>query len=170
MSRIIAKTSMADIKRAADDPQRPPKQRDALAADPRIVLESSAILLDVDGTLLDIAPTPHEVRVPSALPGVLLGLSERVDGALAFISGRSIADIDRIFHPLKLPAVGGHGAEIRPAPDSHSYRERSAPLGDKLKARFSEIAQARSRHHRRGQGLFAGDPLSPRAAARRRGA
>ena len=40
----------------------------------------------------------------------LLGLT---GGALALVSGRPIADLDRLFAPLKLPAVGGHGAEMR---------------------------------------------------------
>ena len=34
-------------------------------------------------------------------------------GALALVSGRPIADLDRLFAPLKLPAIGGHGAEMR---------------------------------------------------------
>lgn len=74
---------------------------------------SVAFLLDVDGTLIDIGPSPFEVDVPEALRQTLERLSQLSDGALALVSGRPIRDIDTLFAPLKLPAVGGHGAELR---------------------------------------------------------
>ena len=89
----------------ADTPSRPPY--------PLSVLDNVAIMLDVDGTLLDIAPRPQEVFVPKNLRETLQRLRRQLDGAVAFVSGRPLEDIDRIFAPLKLPAVGGHGAEIR---------------------------------------------------------
>jgi trehalose 6-phosphate phosphatase len=141
MPRTIARKSALNADDTQTRARKPKQERDALATDPRINLANSAVLLDIDGTLLDIAPTPHEVQVPDGLEAVLRQLSDRLGGALAFISGRSVADIDRIFAPLKLPAVGGHGAEIRTQSNGRSYRERSAPLDDKLKARFSEIAR-----------------------------
>lgn len=76
-------------------------------------LKSVALLLDVDGTLIDIGPTPYEVHVPQQLCKSLTRLSELTDGALALISGRPIAGLDRLFSPLKFSAVGGHGAEMR---------------------------------------------------------
>jgi trehalose 6-phosphate phosphatase len=78
-----------------------------------IDLSTSAILLDVDGTLLDIAPTPHAVEVPSDLRRILGRLSEQTGGALALVSGRPISDLDSIFAPFCPPAIGGHGAEMR---------------------------------------------------------
>jgi len=99
-----------------------------------------AILLDIDGTLLDIAPTPHEVHVSEELRRMLARLARRLDGALGLISGRSLADIDRIFEPLRLAAVGGHGAEIRPGPGADAYRMQLSPLDPALKLRFAEIA------------------------------
>lgn len=74
-----------------------------------------ALFLDVDGTLLEIAATPAEVRVPNRLPGMLAVLSERLSGALALVSGRPIAEIDRLFSPLLFPVAGVHGAERRSA-------------------------------------------------------
>ena len=76
-------------------------------------LKSVALLLDVDGTLIDIGPSPYEVHVPKNLCHSLERLVERTAGALAPISGRPIAGLDRLFAPLKLSAVGGHGAEMR---------------------------------------------------------
>jgi trehalose 6-phosphate phosphatase len=72
-----------------------------------------AILLDIDGTILDLAPTPAGVLVPSALQNVLTTLWKWTGGALALVSGRPLKDIDGIFAPLELPAIGGHGAELR---------------------------------------------------------
>lgn len=72
-----------------------------------------ALLLDVDGTLLDIAPTPDSVTIPGSLRASLADLYQGLGGAVALVSGRSIADLDRLFAPLRLPAAGQHGAEIR---------------------------------------------------------
>ncbi|HET7679834.1 MAG TPA: trehalose-phosphatase [Xanthobacteraceae bacterium] len=100
-----------------------------------------AILLDVDGTLLDIALTPHDVRVPSTLRRTLEKLQERTDGALALVSGRSLSDIDLIFAPLKLSAVGGHGAEIRVSPNSKPNGTKSRFLDKKTRSRLIEVAE-----------------------------
>jgi trehalose 6-phosphate phosphatase len=82
---------------------------DFTALDPSLV----ALLLDVDGTLIDIGPSPQEVHVPEALIRALTRLLVATGGALALVSGRPIADLDRLFKPLMLPAIGGHGAETR---------------------------------------------------------
>lgn len=111
----------------------------ASTLDMLVDLDEVALLLDVDGTLLDIAPRPEEVTVPDSLRDILKQLYARFSGAVAFVSGRTIADIDRIFAPLKLPAVGGHGAEIRPSPHDRDYRRRSAAMDAKLKSLFAEI-------------------------------
>src|SRR3954471_1630304 len=76
-------------------------------------LSECAILLDIDGTLLDLAPTPREVWVPPGLSRTLNRLLVRTSGAVALVSGRSLNDIDLIFAPEQFPAVGGHGAEMR---------------------------------------------------------
>jgi trehalose 6-phosphate phosphatase len=84
----------------------------------RLVSESgSSLFLDVDGTLLDIAPAPELVIVPADLLGTLSRLSALLGGALALVSGRPIVQLDRLFAPLRLPAAGEHGAEIRLSAD-----------------------------------------------------
>src|SRR3954468_22910602 len=103
-------------------------------------LSECAVLLDIDGTLLDLMPTPREVWVPPGLAKTLRRLHERTGGALAMVSGRSLNDIDLIFAPDKFPAVGGHGAEmrIRGTDDAVS----AAPAMDKeLKRRLAAIAR-----------------------------
>jgi trehalose 6-phosphate phosphatase len=76
-------------------------------------LQGHALCLDVDGTILDLAPSPDAVEVPDLLVPLLQRLSDKLDGAVAFVSGRTIAAIDRLFEPLKLPAIGVHGGEMR---------------------------------------------------------
>lgn len=74
-----------------------------------------ALFLDVDGTLLDIAHHPDAVTVSAALHGLLRNVYALSDGAVALISGRGLADLDRLFGPLLYPAAGQHGLERRDA-------------------------------------------------------
>src|ERR1700682_6286652 len=104
-------------------------------------LNQSAILLDIDGTLLDLAPTPREVWVPPGLSKTLGGLLMRTSGALALVSGRSLNDIDLIFAPEQFPAVGGHGAEMRISADNESVATHAPPMDKELKRRLAEIAR-----------------------------
>jgi trehalose 6-phosphate phosphatase len=106
-----------------------------------IDFRTNAIFLDIDGTLLDIAPTPLEVKVSDALRATLASLSRDFAGAIAFVSGRPIAEMDRLFDPLRLAAVGGHGAEIRFAPESEIRRSTIAKLDDDLRAEFARIGR-----------------------------
>jgi len=103
-------------------------------------LRQCAILLDIDGTILDIAPTPQEVWVPPKLRQTLARLQDLTGGALALVSGRLLDDIDLIFAPLKLAAVGGHGAELRPMPTAEPQR-RGASLGPELKRTLAALTQ-----------------------------
>ncbi|MDP3618887.1 MAG: trehalose-phosphatase, partial [Ramlibacter sp.] len=80
-----------------------------------ILVPSSALFLDFDGTLVDIAPQPDEVIVPPGLLETLNALSAYLGGAIALISGRPLEQIDAFLHPLKLPSAGVHGAERRAA-------------------------------------------------------
>jgi trehalose 6-phosphate phosphatase len=76
-----------------------------------------ALFLDLDGTLFDIAATPDDVVVPDGLVSLLDALTHQLQGALAIVTGRPIADVDRFLAPLAPVAAGIHGAEIRAAPD-----------------------------------------------------
>jgi trehalose 6-phosphate phosphatase len=88
---------------------------------PPAIAPPICLFLGVDGTLLDIAPTPDRVRVDAALVGLLRELDRAFDGALALISGRSIVDVDDLFEPLFLSVAGVHGCERRDA-NGHWYR------------------------------------------------
>jgi trehalose 6-phosphate phosphatase len=114
-----------------------------LSASPATILELDriALLLDIDGTLVELAPTPRDVIVPPQLGPTLQALYERLDGALALVSGRGLTDIDVMFAPLQLPAVGGHGAEMRLSAESEAVAARAPPMDNDLKRRFISIAK-----------------------------
>ena len=104
-------------------------------------LDACAILLDIDGTLLDLARTPREVWVPPGLAATLHTLHERTNGALAMVSGRSLNDIDLIFAPERFPAIGGHGAEMRLSIGSEAVATHAPPMDQELKRRLAAIAR-----------------------------
>jgi trehalose 6-phosphate phosphatase len=87
-----------------------------------------ALFLDVDGTLLELAATPTAVRVPEMTTRVLAGLATRFAGAVALVSGRQIADLDRMFAPVHLPTAGVHGAERRDAGGNVRWRVHDSSL------------------------------------------
>jgi trehalose 6-phosphate phosphatase len=72
-----------------------------------------ALFLDLDGTLIDLAPTPDSVSVPENLVETLAALHARLAGAVAIVSGRTVAMIDHLLQPLRLAAAGEHGAILR---------------------------------------------------------
>ncbi|NGP52653.1 trehalose-phosphatase [Thioalkalivibrio sp. XN8] len=95
-----------------------------------------ALFLDVDGTLVDIERHPDEVRAEPELRRSLATTARALDGALALVSGRSIASIDRIFAPLCLPAAGLHGLERRDADGRVHY---PAGYADRIAAARAEL-------------------------------
>jgi trehalose 6-phosphate phosphatase len=74
-----------------------------------------ALFLDIDGTLLEMAPTPDAVVVPQGTVPLLASLVETFKGAVALSTGRLVSDADRLFAPLKLTTCGVHGTEVRKA-------------------------------------------------------
>jgi trehalose 6-phosphate phosphatase len=103
-----------------------------------------ALFLDVDGTLLDIAERPEQVDAHQLDRALVEGLQRAAGGALALISGRSLAQLDAMFAPLRLPAAGQHGFERRDLRgERHRHRfpvETLAPA----KARLREFAARHS--------------------------
>jgi trehalose 6-phosphate phosphatase len=100
--------------------------------------QSVALLLDVDGTLIDIGSSPSDVHVSDELRATLARLLALTGGALALVSGRPIANLDRLFTPLKLPTIGGHGAETRVR--SGAVTQAAEPLSRDLRRRLTEAA------------------------------
>jgi trehalose 6-phosphate phosphatase len=112
-------------------------------------LRKCAILLDIDGTILDLAPLPQQVWVPTELRQTLARLEKLTGGALALVSGRSLHDIDLIFSPLEFAAVGGHGAELRVLAGKEPLL-RAGPLTAALKRKLAAVSDL-------GPGILAED-------------
>jgi len=116
----------------------PPIANDPMDVFAKLDLKTIALLLDVDGTIIDIGPSPSEVHVSDALLQSLKRLFDLTGGAVALISGRPIADLDRLFSPLRLPSVGGHGAEMRL--DENKVFFFAKPLPEDLRKRLADPA------------------------------
>jgi len=101
-----------------------------------------AVFLDVDGTLLDITERPFGTRVDPDLRRLLRALFEVTGGAMALISGRSVADVDRLFASSRFCVAGQHGAERRDAAGRlHRHQLSDGRLrkaGDQLRRMVAE--------------------------------
>jgi trehalose 6-phosphate phosphatase len=122
----------------------------------------SAVFLDVDGTLLEIAPRPELVSVPPGLPALIARLTEDLQGAVALVSGRPLAQLDLLFQPWRGAAAGLHGSERRRAdgtldrifdPASHASLDRirsklAALARDEIGLVFEDKGSALALHYR----------------------
>lgn len=102
-----------------------------------------AYFLDIDGTLIELAPSPDAIHVDEQLALLVERLHAWTGGAVALITGRSIADVDRIF-PLKGIAIAGqHGVELRTPDGRLSVHE---PPVEGLEAVRTRLTKATARH------------------------
>jgi trehalose 6-phosphate phosphatase len=111
----------------------PPPPRDAWA-----------YFFDLDGTLLDFTDAPGGVRFDDALRAQLGRLFDRTSGAVALISGRALADIDRVLDGVRLPAAGQHGTERRDATGHVTHHDFPRERLDWAHARLAEATASRS--------------------------
>jgi trehalose 6-phosphate phosphatase len=102
-----------------------------------------AYFFDIDGTLADIADSPSGARLAPELRHLVEQLAQAAGGAVALISGRSIADIDRLFPGGRLPAAGQHGIERRDAAGGISRHPFPSERLDHVRA---HLAAAAARH------------------------
>ena len=107
-----------------------------------------AVFLDIDGTLLDLADHPQAVVVEPALLVLLDALRRSVGGAVALVTGRSIADVRRLFAPLAFSVAGQHGAELAGPTAEHrlSISDRQAASVHGLRAAAVELLALADRH------------------------
>ena len=82
-------------------------------APPPLSLAGTALFLDFDGTLVELADAPDLIEIPEALPPLLERLAEQLDGRLAIVSGRSIGDLERHLGRAAFAVSGSHGFELR---------------------------------------------------------
>lgn len=97
-----------------------------MSATTLFLTRQSALFLDLDGTLLDIAPRHDQVVVEAGLPETIARIGHALSGALAIVTGRPLSDVDRLFPGLGVAVAAEHGARLRFA-DGHA-REMSATL------------------------------------------
>lgn len=126
-----------------------------------------ALFLDFDGTLVSIADEPMAVSIPRRLLQLLERTTATLNGALALVSGRPIAQLDRLLAPLVLPAAGLHGLELR-LPDGSLRRVDDATAAvAEARQRLTEFATAHPTVmlEDKGQGLVLHYRRAPELAA-----
>lgn len=105
-----------------------------------------ALFVDIDGTLLNLAPTPDAVRVPASLVPLLEDLGRGLGWALGVLTGRRMADADRMLAPLKLAGSGVHGTEVR--------ERRAGPIAILAEPIPSDLVQAMNEISQMAEGIL----------------
>lgn len=106
---------------------------------PRITPDT-ALFLDFDGTLVELASQPEAVVIPPTLTGLLATLYGQLGGAVALVSGRRLLDLDSFLAPLQLPAAAEHGAQRR-TPEGLLISAPATDLGYALQAAETLLQQ-----------------------------
>ncbi|MFP4003662.1 MAG: trehalose-phosphatase [Alphaproteobacteria bacterium] len=102
-----------------------------------------AMFLDFDGTLVDFADHPDDVELDSRTLACVRRIYDRLDGALAIVTGRDIASVDRFFAPHLMPVAGVHGLVRRDV----SGRVHSVPLDEEVLAGLASKLQGFAARH-----------------------
>lgn len=133
--------------------------------------ERLALLLDFDGTLVELAPTPDSVVIPPGLGDLLARLARRLDGALALVSGRPLADLDRFLPDIPVALAGEHGGVFRLAPGHEVLRPDlpSVPQAWREAAMRLVAAHPGALYEPKARGFVVHYRAIPEAAARLRG-
>lgn len=100
-----------------------------------------ALFFDIDGTLAPIAERPEQACIPGETITILQMLRQYTGGAVAFISGRNLEEIDRLSGG-PYPAAGQHGLEMRGASGAverqEQHREVIVRVAEHLRAIAAE--------------------------------
>lgn len=83
-----------------------------LAPPPPHLLADASLFLDFDGTLVEIAESPDAVAVAAQVPALLQRLARALDGRVAIVTGRPVAEVRALLAPAVWPVAGSHGLEI----------------------------------------------------------
>ena len=104
------------------------------------ITAQTALFLDFDGTLVEIAATPNLVEIPADVIVSLSSLQLKLGGALALVSGRTLSNLDPFVYPLRLPAAGEHGSQRRSA-NGHLSLVTRVDLGTAVHAAQALVLQ-----------------------------
>jgi len=114
------------------------------AVEQRLIATPLLLLLDVDGTLSPIAPRPDYATIPEETQDILRELARTAGVHVAFISGRSVADVRRMMGVEHAWVIGNHGIEVAEPDRSPRTRETVAPYEATIRQavrRCEEIAR-----------------------------
>ena len=117
--------------------------RRRLGGPPPTTGRARAYFLDIDGTLVDFVADPRRVSVRPGLRRLVRQLLDASGGALALVTGRPIADIDRLFPGTRFPVAGLHGTERRDA--RGRVRRHRPPVAGLARVR-ARLAETAARH------------------------
>lgn len=112
-------------------------------------LSRPALFLDLDGVLAPMAPAPDAVGPDARRTAVLKALDARLEGRLAILSGRTLAEIDRIAESASRSASGVHGLERR--------RRDGSVIRDDADPAVAEVVRAFRAFAARDAGLIVED-------------
>lgn len=101
-------------------------------------LDHYAVFLDVDGTLVSIAPRPGDIYFDVQLCQLLGALHHATRGATALISGRDIQDLQRLAQAVSVTLIGGHGSDIYHASNQEKWQ---APIDALCHAQITQRVQ-----------------------------
>lgn len=104
-----------------------------------LALADAALFLDLDGTLAPIAARPQDVRPDARRSHILSRLQTALNGRLAVISGRTLADVDRILEGRVTAVAAVHGLVRREA-DGTLHQSTPHPGLAQALARLREFA------------------------------
>lgn len=104
-----------------------------------------ALFLDFDGTLTELVDRPEDIQLAPGLPQTLAACEQTLDGAIALVSGRSIAQLDVFLHPLRLPSAGLHGLERRLLSDEVRTIEADTTALSRIRSSLEPMVEADSR-------------------------
>jgi trehalose 6-phosphate phosphatase len=111
----------------------------SLPPPPPDLLDGAALFLDFDGTLVELAESPDSISVSPWLGALLERVRRRLEGRLAIVSGRALADLERHLPISGIAFSGSHGLELR-LPGGTAL-PLSVPIGlDDVRQRVIEFA------------------------------
>ncbi|HEX2559376.1 trehalose-phosphatase [Phenylobacterium sp.] len=103
-------------------------------------LEGTALFLDLDGTLAPIASRPQDVKPTPRVTRLIDRLHTGLEGRLAVLSGRTLADVDRILERRVTAVASVHGL-IRRTSDGEILDRTPHPELPSVEQACREFAQ-----------------------------
>jgi trehalose 6-phosphate phosphatase len=103
----------------------------------------AALLLDLDGTLIDIAPAPDLVVVEPGLCESLRRLGGQLGGAVAVVSGRPVEQIEALLGDAAGVIAGEHGGAIRFGPGQALHRPDLPAVPEAWRVSARRLAEGR---------------------------